>query len=297
MLTTDELLALKKRVEEGLSAPLPDGAIRQANKGKKGSFTYLSAGYVKARMRDLFGLTYSCTNTLLAHKTEKTGGGDWRGFAVVKATISIPSWNCVREGVGTCAAEGCNSEKAVVEVVYKGAESDAFKRATFGLGETFGLALRLNEDELEALDEQFSPAQEIAHHEQQNRVQSQQQESQAQRESRKRHEEPNDARDDAFDRDLSKPREPARDARPGEHDPDYDELVQSGIERGMAKSLSTLPSREVIPRGVMKEVFDLCINLHGVDTGLVILRDLGINEKRVNGREARCFALATMKRK
>lgn len=133
-----------------LNADPPRGAVKRNGKGKK----YLPIGDVKEVMRQAFGLRYSdatqlhafdATNTV-DQRTGEIVPGRWDAFAIaqVVVTIGLGSGVCARSGLGVCDAQNATSKGAALDVAVKGAESDAFKRATFGLGKRLGLGLRLD---------------------------------------------------------------------------------------------------------------------------------------------------------
>lgn len=141
-----------------------DPVIVTTDKGAKGSFESLSIAYVRCRMAEIFGMSYSEEVTLVAHSlhkvTAKTPRGTsyeaftaW-GTAKSRVVITLPWGVVIREGLGVCDCVNQKTPKGAIDMAFKGAASDAFKVACRGLGKTLGLELRLKAEERDGLEEQ-----------------------------------------------------------------------------------------------------------------------------------------------
>ena len=117
------------------------GAVKRDPQGNK----YLEVGYVKAIMQQAFGLAYSSESKLIQVELypdkNRRGEDCWSAWATAHARVTIGGC-CVREGIGVGDAQNLPGRAAAVNVAAKGAESDAYKRACFGLGNRVGLGLR-----------------------------------------------------------------------------------------------------------------------------------------------------------
>lgn len=330
----------RARIERELDQ---DPILTGTDKGSKGNFDALSIGTVRTRMQAIFGSYYSELVTPDKLEVVETGRSQRTGavqgyvaYATYRSrlTLTLPWATIVREGVGTCASRGESTGIAsAIEVAWKGAASDAFKRACRTLGRHFGIELSLKEDEAAQIERLERGG--VTDDRDRGR-------DDYGRDSRARHEErdrPRDRRDDRDDRsrdrsrdDRPRERDERRDERPrerererpderrddrgrdypsdrdrrdafgqGEHDPTVYDLMKAGWNQRYAETLDTLPAAQPVPRDAAQDLFSLGLQELDVegygdpaDAMFALLDQLKINDKAMTGAEARRLAVAIM---
>lgn len=326
----------RARIERELDQ---DPILTGTDKGSKGNFDALSIGTVRTRMQAIFGSYYSELVTPDKLEVVETGRsqrtGAVQGYVAYatyrsRVTLTLPWATIVREGVGTCASRGESTGIAsAIEMAWKGAASDAFKRACRTLGRHFGIELSLKEDEAEAierLERGTADRQPDRGRDQREDRRGDDRRDDYGRDSRARRDERDrprdrddrdyrdrddrprerDRRDDAGRRDDRARDYPSdRDRRDafgqGGDDPSVGDLIKAGWSERYAETLDTLPAAQVVPRDAAQDLFSLGLQELDVegygdpaDAMFALLDQLKINDKAMTGAEARRLAVAIM---
>lgn len=159
--------AWKKWIDDELKKPPVTKLVRKPG----GEQETIEIGYVLVRLNEIYGESWSFTSRLTGHEVRliesETDRGRrtsaWSAWAAAEGclTLSLPWGTVVRSGVGTCDNENCGGPGSAIDMAWKGAESDALKRAALTLGDTFGLQLRIKDELRGKLDARGDDASEI----------------------------------------------------------------------------------------------------------------------------------------